>query len=155
MTGENTPIDPIGESDIGIEDLIPHRGRMKLIDGIIHLDFNQAISRAVVKDSWPLFGGGGVKPLILVELAAQTAGLCNGFERIHVRGVDSSQQGFIVGIKKAVFSIDVIPEGTEIVTLCENTFKYDNFREIQGVSRIGSDIVGETVLQLFQAGNDG
>ena len=141
-------------TDIGIEDLIPHRGRMKLIDRIVHLDFNQAISLSVVNSTWPLFDGRGVKPLILVELVAQTAGLCNGFERIHSLGMDSSQQGFIVGIKKSFFTVDAIPDGTEIITCCENRFKYGNFREIHGSSKIGSEIIGETVLQLFQPESD-
>ena len=137
-------------SDISIEELIPHRGRMKFIDKIIHIEFDQATSLSVVSSQWPFFNGTGVHPLILVEIIAQTAGLCNGFERIQARGRNSSQEGFIVGIKKSHFYIDFIPVGTEIITCSENKYKYGNFREIHGMSKIGSETVGETVLQVFQ-----
>lgn len=151
MVEKAAPCSSLDLAGLGIEDLIPHRGKMKLIDRIVRIDFNQAISLAVVNSDWPMFEDGGVRSLVLVELAAQTAGLCNGYERVCVRGLDSSQEGFIVGIKKAFFNIDTIPQGTEIITCCDNKFKYDSFREIHGVSKIGSEIVGETVLQLFQA----
>jgi predicted hotdog family 3-hydroxylacyl-ACP dehydratase len=140
--------------DIGIEDLIPHRGRMLLIDEIIDVDVNRAVTSAVVSEEWPLFDGKSANPIVLIELVAQTAGVANGWDRIQKRGLDSEKKGWLVGVKKADFFIDAIPLHTRIVTRCENTFKYDSFREIQGSSKIGPDIICEISLQVFQAGQD-
>lgn len=140
--------------DIGIEDLIPHRGRMLLIDEIIAVDENRAVTSAVVSEAWPLFDGKSANPIVLIELVAQTAGIANGWERIQKRGLGSEKKGWLVGVKKADFSIDAIPLHTKIITRCENKFKYDSFREVQGSSQIGPDIVCEVALQVFQTGQD-
>jgi predicted hotdog family 3-hydroxylacyl-ACP dehydratase len=141
-------------TDISIEDLIPHRGGMKLIDEIIEVDENKAVTRAVVAETWPLFDGQAVNPMVLIELVAQTAGVCNGFERIKSLGMDSEKKGWLVGIKKSGFSIDAIPLNKQIITTCEVVFRYEKYRDMLGVSRIGQDIVGEVSLQIFQSDND-
>ena len=40
-----------------IEDLIPHRGRMLLLDDILRLDTEAAVSSTRVKETWPLVDG--------------------------------------------------------------------------------------------------
>ena len=136
---------------INIEDLIPHRGQMVLIDKIIALEKEYAVTSSIVSKSWPLLIDEGVQPVILLELAAQSAGICNGWDRIKTRGVDSNKMGWLVGIKRAVFHIDLIPLSSEIITRAENSNKYDRLREIQSVLRLNNDIIGEVTLQLFQA----
>ncbi len=138
-------------ADINIEDLIPHRGRMMLIDEIIDVNEDMAVTRALVTEEWPLFDGKSVNPMVLIELVAQTAGVSNGWDRIKKKGIDSDKKGWLVGIKKADFSIDEIPLHTRIITRCENKFKYDSFREVLGTARISQDIVCEISLQVFQA----
>jgi predicted hotdog family 3-hydroxylacyl-ACP dehydratase len=69
--------------DINIEDLIPHRNSMKLIDEILEIDDDRCITTATVSSSWPLFRDGYVHPIVLIELAAQKralgqAGLARG-----------------------------------------------------------------------------
>ncbi|RLC00730.1 MAG: hypothetical protein DRI57_31950, partial [Deltaproteobacteria bacterium] len=59
---------------IDIEELIPHRDRMKLIDRIIEVDDETALTESVVTREWPLYDGNSVNSIILIELAAQTAG---------------------------------------------------------------------------------
>jgi len=137
-------------TDIRLDDLIPHRGRMKLIHSIIETDTEKAVTKAVVSDKWPLFDGNGVLSLLLIEVAAQTAGVCNGLDRIKNCGIYTSKTGWLVGIKKAQFFIDMIPNHTEIITFAENSYKFDNFREIKGTSKINSDVVSKIVLQLFR-----
>ncbi|MCP4682462.1 MAG: hypothetical protein GY864_09030 [Desulfobacterales bacterium] len=137
--------------NINIEDLIPHRGRMMLIDEIIDVNEDMAVTRALVTENWPLFDGKSVNPMVLIELVAQTAGVSNGWDRIKTRGMDSDKKGWLVGVKKAGFFIDEIPLDTRIITRSENKFKYDSFREVLGTARIGRDVVCEISLQVFQA----
>nr|MBF0223692.1 hypothetical protein [Desulfobulbaceae bacterium] len=138
-------------TEIKIEDLIPHRGHMVLIDHIVEIEKEYAVTAAFVKESWPLLTANGVQPLILVELAAQSAGVCNGWDRITKKGLHSVSMGWLVGVKKAVFNIECIPLHSKIITRSENSNKYDNLRVTSSVSWLGSDIIGEITLQLFQA----
>ena len=140
-----------GLPDIRIEDLVPHRGPMLLIDQILEVGENRAVTVSVVAESWPFWNGHGVLPLVLIELAAQTAGVCNGWDRILKKGLDSDKMGWLVGVKSASFRVDFIPGQSRIVTSSENTFKYDSFREATCVMQGDSEVYGEVVLQLFQA----
>jgi predicted hotdog family 3-hydroxylacyl-ACP dehydratase len=140
-----------GPTHLSIKDLLPHRGRMLLIDEIVSLDPEAAVSRSRVAQSWPLFDGTGVPAFMVIELVAQTCGLCNGLQRVLEQGEDSIKKGFLVGIKTAGLHMDTLPLGTDILTEAHNRFKFEGFREIQGVSRIGGRIVGEVTLQVMQA----
>jgi predicted hotdog family 3-hydroxylacyl-ACP dehydratase len=134
-----------------IEDLLPHSGRMLLIDEILEVDTETAVSKSRVSEKWPLFDGTTVSSLMIIELVAQTCGLSNGLNRIRTQGEGSIKKGFLVGIKTARFYVDALPLGAEIITEATNRFKFEAFREIEGKARIGSDIVGEVTLQVMQA----
>ena len=134
-----------------LEDLLPHRSPMLLLDTVLAVDGSHAVTRCVVSESWPLAGDGGVHPLILVELAAQTAGVCNGWDRIQTQGLDSNQMGWLVAIKKANFLIDILPFGGAIVARVENTYNFENLREISCELRLDDALIGQATLQLFQA----
>ena len=75
-----------------IEDLLPHRNSMLLIEEILEGGPNAAVSSAVVNENWPLFDGSRVNSLILIEVAAQTAGICAGWARIQERGLESDKK---------------------------------------------------------------
>ena len=103
-----------------LEDLLPHRGDMLLIDDVLEVDAGSALTETVVDKSFPMAVEGGVPPLIMVELAAQTAGVCNGLTRIKKEGRDSSKMGWLVGVKRAQFFVeDSIAIGRSLVPLCE------------------------------------
>ena len=87
--------------DLKIEDLLPHRDRMLLIDEILDVDDNKAVTSATVTDRWPFFNGTDVNSLILIEVVAQTAGINNGWVRIQKHGKDSEKKGWLVGIKQS------------------------------------------------------
>lgn len=134
-----------------IETLIPHRGRMLLVDEIVSIDTDAAVSRTTVKSQWPFIGNDGANPLLIVELVAQTSGLSNGLTRLKTEGVDTDTKGWLVGIKKAVFHVDTLALGAVIETYAKNSFKFDGFREIEGFSKIGLQVVGEVILQVMRA----
>ncbi len=134
-----------------IEMLVPHRGLMLLISEIITLEDQHAAATAVVTEKWPLTTRAGANPLVLIELVAQTAALNNGLEIIQGDGPNGDHRGWIVGIKSARLFVDLIAIGTKITIESRNQFKYDTFREVQGVARIGNQIAAEVTLQLLQA----
>ena len=138
-------------STLCLADLLPHRGNMLLIDDILEADESHAVTSTVISEFFPLLSEEGVDPLIMVELAAQTAGVCNGLDRIKAQGKDSSTMGWLVGIKRARFYIDCIPLGSTVVTRSENSHKYDNLREVSSVLHMEDIVIGELTLQLFKA----
>jgi predicted hotdog family 3-hydroxylacyl-ACP dehydratase len=140
----------MGPTDMRVEELLPHRGRMKLVDEIIEVDEEQALTRSTVTNLWPFFDGKGVNALVLIELVAQTAGISNSWGGIKKHGDKFERKGWLVGIKRSRFLIDAVPLNTCIITQCENQFKLENYREILGTARINSEVVAEVTLQLLQ-----
>jgi predicted hotdog family 3-hydroxylacyl-ACP dehydratase len=138
-----------------IEDLIPHRERLKLIDTIVSVNQGHAVCRATVKKSWPLLSGDGVCATVLVELAAQTAGICIGWnEKLKTGRPQGEASGWLVGIKKAHFHIDKLPLNTCITIRSENRLAVENYKEIVATARIGQTLVGEIILQILLATRD-
>jgi predicted hotdog family 3-hydroxylacyl-ACP dehydratase len=138
-------------SEITLEDLLPHRGDMMLIGEVLEVDRQHALTISHVDRFWPMADDKGVLSLVLVELAAQTAGVCNGWDRIQSKGLDSDKMGWLVGIKKADFLIDYLPIGGKILSLSENLYNFGNLREISCRQHMENTLIGSMTLQLFQA----
>ena len=134
-----------------IEELLPHRGRMVLVEEIVEIGQLHAITAAVAGPGWPLTDNNGVDPLILPELAAQTAGIFNSYQFKKKHGSDADNKGWLVGIKQADFFVPTIPLESRIISRAENTFEYDQLREITSSHHIGSRLIGSVTLQLMQA----
>ena len=139
-----------------IEKLIPHRGRMRLIDTIVSVDRDHAVTQATVKPGWPLMTDGGANPIVLIELAAQTAGVSLGWSETEKpeeeRGLNA---GWLVGVKRADFSIDRIPAETCITIRSDTTMAVDQYKEITATAGIDDESIGEIQLQVLQAGKTG
>lgn len=133
-----------------IEALLPHRGKMLLVDDIVQIDADAAVSRAVPTNDWPLSNGSVVSSLLLIELVAQTSGLSNGLECLNTEGQGTRVSGWLVGIKKAELNVPTIALGEMIVTKAKNSFKFEGFREIEGICKIGEEVIGEVVLQVVR-----
>lgn len=138
-------------SDYTLEDLLPHREAMLLIGEILNVDSMQAVTLSMVAGTWPMAGQDGVPSLILVELAAQTAGVCNGWVRLQQQGMDSEKMGFLVAVKRADFYVDHLPFGLQVTARAENTMEFDNFREVTSQLHHKDHLLAEVVLQLYQA----
>jgi predicted hotdog family 3-hydroxylacyl-ACP dehydratase len=138
-------------SDLNLEALLPHRPPMLLIGEILEVDSGHAVTLSRVAGTWPLTDRHGVAPLILVELAAQTAGVCNGWDRIRTQGLDSDQMGWLVAVKRADFFIAHLPIGTPVTVRAENTMAFDKFREVTSRVYHEDHLLAEVILQLYQA----
>ncbi len=141
-------------AEIQAEDLLPHRGRMKLVDEIITVNSEMAVTRTRVTDQWPFFDGQAVNSLVLIELVAQTAGISNSWGGKKKHGESFVTKGWLVGIKESRFYIDTVPLDTRIITRCVNQFEYDSYRVIRGTVEIEKRIVAEVELQLVQSDQD-
>ena len=141
---------PLDVKNFTLDELIPHRGTMLLLGEVVAGDCTHAITLSRVSSAWPMADVDGVSPLICVELAAQTAGVCNGLERIEKSGIDSDQMGWLVAVKRADFFIEHLPLGMSIITRADNSLAFDKFREVTSQLHHGDTLLAEVVLQLYQ-----
>ncbi len=133
---------------LDIEKLIPHRGRMKLIDNVLDINADTAVTSSLVSDQWPLFSGSSVDPIILIELVAQTAGVHISWKKGDDKGVGSI--GWIVGIKSADFFLDRIPLCTPLITTVKNLYCAENYNVIEGKVTSGDALLGRIEIQVFR-----
>lgn len=141
----------VNPDNLTIEELLPHRGRMKLVDEIIQLDDDVAVTAATATHRWPLFDGQSISPLVMVELVAQTAGIKNGLARIRTQGPDADKRGWLVGIKQAKFEVAAIFPGDRIVTRAWNAYQRDTYFNIEGEVVRDAVVIGRISLQAIQA----
>ena len=137
--------------EIPIKDLLPHRDRMLLIEQILEVNKSLTVSSAVVADHWPLVCAGSASPIVMVELAAQTAGINNSINRLQTRGKEDGTMGWIAGVKSAVFHMDSLPVGTTLITRTQNSFSFGDFREVTGTITLDNTVAAEITLQLMSA----
>lgn len=134
-------------SDMDIDDLVPHRRPLRLIDEIVSVDEDSAVTAAVMSRQWPLLKNGAANPIVLIELVAQTAAALGGLKQNNKNKSATGNRGLIVGIKSAVFYIDEIPLHSRIITRSTTRLLLENFKEITGVAKIGESVVAEITLQ--------
>ncbi len=137
-----------------IEKLIPHRGAMKLIGEITVMDDELCVTASTVSENWPLCEDGFTDPIILIELAAQTAGAHFGWDEMRNGDPAAGKVGWIVGIKKARFFRDRIPVGSRIEVSINDRKRGGTYAEISGTARIGAEVIGEIMLQVFRPDSD-
>ncbi|HOG09741.1 MAG TPA: hypothetical protein PLF58_07550 [Smithella sp.] len=134
--------------DIDIDSLIPHRKKIKIINHVIDIQENSAMSAAMVGPDWPLSDGKTVDALVLIEGIAQTAAIVEGYKRKQ-RGA-SAVKGWLVGIKNAAFYEEKIPLNTHLVILLENKDAFDNYGVVEGTVKTGEKILATAVLQAVR-----
>ena len=140
--------------ELSIERLVPHRDRMRLIDAIIAVDQNEAITQSVVKKDWPLTVGGRVNTLVLIELVAQSASVHIGWRELQENHDQACGRGWLVGIKSARFDMTAIPVESCIVTVVKPEYHFENYTGIYGLAHIDQQSVGEVRLQVMRSESD-
>ena len=134
-----------------IETLIPHRDRMKLINKVLDVTADTAVTSAVVTDRWPLCHESFVDPLVLIEIVAQTAAVQIRMKK----GLDSDMgKGLLVGIKNADFFLDRIPLNTVLVTTVKNLSGAHNYNVLEGTVTAGTDLLARIQIQVLRFDSD-
>jgi predicted hotdog family 3-hydroxylacyl-ACP dehydratase len=134
-----------------IEALVPHRGRMLLVDTIVSAEPGRAVTRATVASHWPLYAAGRVGSLVLIELVAQSAAVSFGMDRLASGDPPGDKFGYLVGIGEARFFIDALVPGDTVVTRVRDGFVMEAYREIIGTAHLGRRLAAEVTLQVLQA----
>jgi len=134
-----------------IETLIPHRDRMKLIDEVLDVNADSAVTSALVTDRWPLCQESFVDPIVMIEIVAQTAAVHISWKRGQDKGMG---RGWLVGIKSADFFLDRIPLHTVLITTVKNLSGAHNYNVLEGTVTAGTDLLGRIQIQVFRLESD-
>ena len=130
---------------VNIEDFIPHREPMRLINEVYELKEYSGVTGAVVKSTWPLCDGDSVDSLVLIEAIGQTFALADGYN--NKKKGKAIGNGWIVGIKSAEFKQSRIPVGTEIIISVKHRYSMDSYGVIDGSVKAGDDVLVVAVIQ--------
>ena len=115
---------------IDIEQLIPHRLPMRLVENVAHVDNESIKATAVVRDTWPTVRNGHAQTLILIELIAQTAAVLQGWRERHESKAGIG--GLLVGIPEAKRQAMTIPVGTQLVCSVHISHGVQNYLAFTG-----------------------
>lgn len=130
------------------EDFLPHRGAMLLVEQILEIDPDHCVTRATVGEAWPLAADEHVPALVLVEVVAQTASLSYGWDNRDRPGFVN--QGYLVGVKNADFSLARLPVGAEVRTEVTITIRRDNYGVFVGRVRVDGRPAAEVTIQAYR-----
>jgi len=136
---------------IDIEALIPHRDRMKLINDVLDVNDDTAVTSSLVSDRWPLCQWSFVDPIVLIEIVAQTAA---AYLRWKKGGYKDGGGGWLVGIKNADFFLDRIPLHTVLITTVKNLSGAENYNVLEGTVMTGTDLLARIQIQVFRSDSD-
>lgn len=140
---------------IQLEDLIPHRGRMKLVGDVLEINDALAKTSSLVTEQWPLDDMDTADPIMLIELVAQTAGVLEGWKSKRKDG-KAGAKGWLVGIKKADFFIDRIPLKMLLVATVRRLYSLESSLEsyavFAGEVESESRLLSRVELQVFRPG---
>ena len=131
-----------------LEDLIPHRDRMKLLDEVVAANEDSAVTSARVSHRWPLCQGGYVDPIVLIEIVAQTAAVFISCKK----GIETggSRRGWIVGIKNADFFVDRIPVDTVLIATVKDLYHVDQYSVLEGEVTAAAKPLCRIQIQVFR-----
>lgn len=107
-----------------IDDFIPHRDRMRLVNKIIEVDDDHCVTLSIASSLWPLCDGNRINSIIIVELVAQTVSVYIGWKKRNNKKMGG--KGMIVGIKNATLSVPYIPVGSKLITSCRMLANIDD-----------------------------
>jgi predicted hotdog family 3-hydroxylacyl-ACP dehydratase len=117
-------------ASIKVEEFIPHRLPMRLVESITSVDDANIVTRAQVRDTWPTVRKGRAHTLMLIELIAQTAAVLQGWrERSEGK---AGIGGLLVGIPEAKPQATTIPVGTPLVCTVNISHGAQNYLAFTG-----------------------
>lgn len=132
---------------VDIEQLIPHRNRMKLISNIVQVSNDVAVTSSIVAETWPLCTGSSVNSIVLIEVVAQTAGVLSSWKKGENR--PTYKIGWLTGIKSAEFFIDDVPLHAELITTVTTMYSLADYEALEGTVMMGTSLLCKVQLQIL------
>ncbi len=136
------------EVHIDIEELVPHRPPMRLVDELCEVKGDTAVTRSVVTENWPMCENGRVDVILMIEIIAQSVSAMTGWQQLDED--EHGGRGLLVGIKKAEFFAEYVDVSACLNTRVELCIKTGNYRVFEGEVKEGSRVVARATLQAYR-----
>ncbi|NOZ02197.1 MAG: hypothetical protein GXP54_09945 [Deltaproteobacteria bacterium] len=145
--------DPGAPPDLEVERFIPHRDRMKLVDGIIKVDQRQCIVSTRVRDSWPTALGNDVSSIITIELIAQASAVLDGWNT----RAGSPDKGWpmLVGVRKAMILCERMRVGQRLSITANQRVDSRNYKVFEGMVLADTRLIATATIQAVDSGAKG
>ena len=131
-----------------LDDLILHRDRMKLVDGVSAIDDRHAVCQARLREGGPLQAAEGVSPLLSVELVAQSVAILIGWRSRHERLHGGA--GWLVGVREARLQTEPLPLGADLEIEVTLLSTWGTYATAVGTVRLAGAEVAEVEVQVFR-----
>lgn len=132
---------------VDIEALIPHRDRMKLLDEVMEITSDEAVTRTTITSRWPLVRDNCADPVVFIEIVAQTAAVQVS---ARTRQNAADRRGWMVGVRKSDFFTDAVPIGTALTTRVRCLQSIDNYDVLEGEVSSGNELLCRMEIQVFR-----
>jgi predicted hotdog family 3-hydroxylacyl-ACP dehydratase len=134
--------------DLNLNDLIPHRRPMRIVDDLLEVSPGQATSRGTVSEAWPLMDDAGASRVSLVELIAQTASTIIGWERRDEERIGG--RGYLVGIREASLGAGRLSVGDSLTATVVTARKRENYVIFEGTVQMKGVTLGSAIVQAYR-----
>jgi predicted hotdog family 3-hydroxylacyl-ACP dehydratase len=107
-----------------VEQLLPHAGRMILLDRVVEWDADRIVCERVVRRGDPFIEAGGLPGWAGIELMAQAVAAWNGCQVLAAAG--AIRPGFLLGTRSYRVDADAFPPGSKLIIEALRTFHDDD-----------------------------
>lgn len=132
-----------------IRELLPHAGRMVLLDELIEWEAGRARARMVVREGMPFVKAKKMDSIALMEPMAQTVAACLGYEAY--RGGAGVRVGMIIGARAFEIFERESAVGAELLFEATRIRGSDSLSHFSCTAARGETRLAEATLTLFHA----
>ncbi|MCH2490160.1 MAG: hypothetical protein MK211_08430 [Flavobacteriales bacterium] len=134
-----------------MEQLLPHRDPMVLVDTLVEHSEDRALVQLTVMSSTLFVSEGKLVASGLIEHMAQAAALHAGYSKYQQNL--PTQEGYIAAIKEV--EITKVPEvGDRIATEVQLTFSAAELSQVQVTSRVGDNVFAAATMTVITKKQD-
>ena len=130
-----------------MENLVPHRDPMRLVDLVLEAGENHLRASSSVKETWPLCTIRGADAILAIELIAQSVAAHHHWKKGRKT---EPQVGLLVGVKEARFYSQLLPLGAELTVDVKTVAVIGNYGIFNGEVRLGNAVLCEAIVQVME-----
>ena len=130
-----------------IEQLLPHRPPMLLVDEVVEHEGLRVVCRTTIREDMPFVREGEVPVLLALELFAQSA--CSLVALLASRGGRALRSGAILGSRHVALHADVLRVGDVLEIRCEEKMAIGMTAQIQCSLHRGEETLAEGSINVM------
>jgi 3-oxoacyl-[acyl-carrier-protein] synthase I len=131
-----------------IEDVIPHSGRMILLDRVVSVEDGRLIAAVELRADSMFVRDGRARAIVTVEYMAQAVAAYVG--TLSRQQKEPVEIGFLIGIREMTLSVDYLEAGDVLEIEAQHVWGDDKLGSFKTATRRGSEIISEAALTVYR-----